>query len=279
MYTATMAYKRRHFNMQRRRSKRQATNKLKESTTYESSIDLSANAHNSVDEIPEPVNIPIYTQLTKNNLNVICFDLDTTSLNKSCNIIQLSACIGNDTFNRYVVPHQMITEKATDVTGLTFFAALLYHHGKRVEAVPIRKCFQQFVEWLQQYKPVLLTAHNCKLFDAYRLLYQMQEYAADLRPMFADIVEGFADTLPLFRHLFKEELFNFKLETVAKHILGSDLTFDSHNAEADVLTLQATECTRSYQLTDQFFSITSSTTNQTRQMLEHKYRFAATTNR
>ena len=83
----------------------------------------------------------------------------------------------------------------------------------------------------------------------------MQEYAANLLPIFADIVEGFADTLPLFRHLFKEELFNFKLETVAKHILGSDFTFDSHNADADVLTLQATlnKCTRSYQLTDHSF--------------------------
>ena len=97
--------------MQRRRSERQATSELKEDTTYESSIDLSSNAHNSVDEIPEPVNVPIYTQLTKKNLNVVCFDLETTSLYKSCNIIQLSACIGNDTFNQYVVPQQMITQK------------------------------------------------------------------------------------------------------------------------------------------------------------------------
>ena len=83
----------------------------------------------------------------------------------------------------------------------------------------------------------------------------MQEYAADLQPIFADIVQGFADTLPLFRHLFTEELFYLKLETVSKHILGSDFTFDSHNAEADVLTLQTTlnKCTRSYQLTDHSF--------------------------
>ena len=121
MYKATIAYQCRHFNMQRRRSERQATSEFKEGTTYESLINLSANAHNSIDEIPEPVNVPIYTQLTRKNLNVICFDLETNSLNKSCNIIQLSACIGNDTFNQYVVPHQMITQKATDVTGLTFF--------------------------------------------------------------------------------------------------------------------------------------------------------------
>ena len=82
--------------MQRRRSERQATSELKEGTTYESLIDLSATAQNSIDEIPEPVNMSIYSQLTKQNLNEICFDLETTSLNKSCNIIQLSACIGND---------------------------------------------------------------------------------------------------------------------------------------------------------------------------------------
>ena len=76
MYKATMAYKRRHFNMQRRRSERQATSELKEGTTYESSIDLSANAHNSIDEILEPVNVPIYTQLTQKHLNVVCFDLE-----------------------------------------------------------------------------------------------------------------------------------------------------------------------------------------------------------
>ena len=77
----------------------------------------------------------------------------------------------------------MITQKTTDITGLTFLAGFLYHHGKIVEAVPITKCFQHVVDWLQQYKPVLLTAHNYKLFDAYRLLYQMQDYAADLLPI------------------------------------------------------------------------------------------------
>lgn len=142
----------------------------------------------------------------------------------------------------------------------------------------IRKCFQHFVERLRQYKHVLLTAHNCKLFDAYRLLYRILEY-----PIFylclPTSIEEFADTLPLSRRSFKGELLNFKLETVAKHIPRSDFTFDSHNAEAYLLILQTTlnKYTRPYQLTNQLFS--SFTANQTRQVLEHKYQLAATTKR
>jgi len=116
----------------------------------------------------------------------------------------------------------------------------MHHNGTVVEAVDIETCLSSFIEWLRQFQPALLIAHNCKRFDSYRIMYQLININnTDILDKFVDVVYGFADTLPMFRALYKDELVNYKQSTVVAHVLDSDFVYDAHNAKEDVLALQS----------------------------------------
>ena len=76
------------------------------------------------------------------------------------------------TFSAYVQPaNQEISTFAQEITGLHFDrrTGTLYHNGVEVESVQLENALDQFLEWLQTHKPEILMAHNCKVFDSYRL--------------------------------------------------------------------------------------------------------------
>ena len=78
-----------------------------------------------------------------------------------------------------------------------------------------------------------MAAHNAKTFDAHRLVRWV--YSNGLYDQYADIVSGFADTLPFFKTLYR--LPNYKLPTVVSHVLGS-AAFTQHDAMEDSKILQ-----------------------------------------
>jgi hypothetical protein len=117
----------------------------------------------------------------------------------------------------------------------------MHHNGTVVEAVDIETCLSDFVEWLKKLQPVVLIAHNCKRFDSYRLMYQLMNIDnAAIMNDFHDVVCGFADTLPMFRNLYKDKIVNYKQSTVVAHVLGTNFMYDAHDAKDDALTLQST---------------------------------------
>jgi DNA polymerase III alpha subunit (gram-positive type) len=116
----------------------------------------------------------------------------------------MSACYHDDVFNQYVVPDQSISAKVTEITGLSVNGGVMCHNGLVVDAVSVAACLTSVVDWLKQYRPALLVAHNCKCFDSYRLVYQLSHLNdPGLLTVFTNVVTGFADTLAMFRNVYK----------------------------------------------------------------------------
>jgi len=259
-YKSTTMYKRRRLNALRTRCVNDITKEMREGKTYESCVDLDAASSVDIESIPKPVETPLYKLAEKRVMTTVFFDVETTSLKKDCDLIQLSACSNDDLFSRYIMPTQSISSPATEVTGITFSNGIMRHHGSAVEAVTLSSCLCDFIEWLKKYQPVLLAAHNCKRFDSFRLLYHLsQTQDAALMTSFLEYVGGFADTLPMFRSMYKGELVNYKQETIATHVLGTDFTYEAHNASADVTVLQKVvgACKQPEMLLKHGFSVTA----------------------
>lgn len=165
--------------------------------------------------------------------NMVFFDVETTGLDLDCDIVQLSAAVKDQTFNQYVLPYKPIRQQASEITGLTVKDGVLHLKGKKIESVGAKEAFQHFVNWLQPFAPLVLVAHNCYNFDSKRLVNSMEKHG--MEPALREVVVGFLDTLPLFRHVLPN-LTNHKQETIVRAVLHE--TYSAHDALQDVKSLQ-----------------------------------------
>ena len=121
-------------------------------------------------------------------------------------ILQLSASdvTGSEKFDRYVLPEKdvYICKQASEITGLTIVnrdgKKVLLHCGKTVPTVSTKDAMSQFVDWLKKFNcHCVLVGHNAHKFDAKHLLNAI--HRCGLYTKFTNVVNGFGDTLPLFR--------------------------------------------------------------------------------
>ncbi|CAC5380286.1 unnamed protein product [Mytilus coruscus] len=185
-------------------------------------------------EIPGIKQKPALLPFSSFNGSCILFDLETSSLKLDSEILQIAALntVSGDTFDTYIQPNKSIAPSSSAVTGLTANGNILFYNGKPVHAVTSESAFQSFVLWLEQYGQVMLVAHNCKLFDARRLINNMSKltcYAA-----FRKCVSGFADTLPLFRQKITG-LNSYSQQKLFEHFWNEQ--YNAHNAVDDVDSL------------------------------------------
>lgn len=164
--------------------------------------------------------------------SIVFFDLETTSLKLDCDITQISAIHDEDVFNKYVVPRKTIHPMASKITGLTCYDGVMYLHSQPVEALPQKVALENFLAWIKERSPVLMFAHNA-IFDYTRLFHALESHG--LHDQFSCHIEGFVDTLQLFRAKFPRML-NYKQETLAKKILKKK--YSCHNSVEDVKILQ-----------------------------------------
>lgn len=181
---------------------KKSQNELREGVTYQTSVDFSERSDTS--EIPSPVITPTYEKLTDlSNCSFVFFcDIETTGLNKTCDIIQITAIFENDIFYQYIVPSKPIARSASHVTGLEMHRSSLFHNGSPVCAVSLKEALTLFLAWLQDRKPCLLIGHNFQVFDFPRIIRAFTH--CHLLDALKDLVFGIVDTLPLFRHLYQE---------------------------------------------------------------------------
>jgi len=80
-------------------------------------------------------------------LNVYC-DVETTSIQSDCDIMQLAAVFGDKTSNKYISPPQHISQGAAEVTGLTVSDNRMFQRGKPVESESLYHVLVLFRSWL-----------------------------------------------------------------------------------------------------------------------------------
>ncbi|XP_070542849.1 uncharacterized protein [Ptychodera flava] len=253
----TKEAKHRRQELKEARSGKQHAQETREGRTYESGIDFSTCSSTvppNISSIPDPPKPPIAERLPDNNYTVVYFDLETTSTGLEAHIVQLSAVCGNEEFNQYVHTKKPISPQAAAITGFSFIGHQLFYKGQPLDTVPIRACLINFIQWLSHVsKHVLLLAHNCRAFDSRLLIHTLA--ACNMLEMFSSVVDGFTDSLPLFRNLHPGR-HSYAQESLVADFVGK--SYNAHNAIDDVKALQTlhTQCAiRAEQLLQHSFTV------------------------
>ncbi|XP_051237829.1 protein PML [Dicentrarchus labrax] len=168
--------------------------------------------------------------------SLVFFDLETTGLGQSCEIVQLAAVSGGHSLNLYVIPRGQIQRGAAKVTGFRVRRHRLYLHRQLVLTNSLREVLVSFIAFLQMLGRPLVVGHNIRRFDCPLLARALDEL--DLRAEFESSVSGCVDTLPLAREMLKDLcLQSFRQENLVRELLG--VNYKAHDALEDVRALQA----------------------------------------
>lgn len=222
MAQAQRSVKRRRLELKNERSTKDASQSVLEGATYSSKIGLEE----SVDL--EDISMPKSVCLQRSQF--IVFDLETTGLGRTSDILQIACVCGTESFNVYMKPTCCnISISASEATGV------LKHKGKAVESLPASDGLQRFLQFLSQFPDSILLGHNIQNFDLPVLIHQLSKY--NLLKAFETAVTGYLDTLKLSRKAFpKADVGNYKQQNLVQKLIGE--TYEAHNAIADVSSLQ-----------------------------------------
>eukprot|EP00105_Crassostrea_gigas_P034983 XP_019919131.1 PREDICTED: uncharacterized protein LOC105318905 [Crassostrea gigas] len=107
----------------------------------------------------------------------IVFDLETTGLGRTSDILQIACVCGTESFNVYMKPTCCnISISASEATVLTYIGSVLKHKGKSVESLPASDGLQRFLQFLSQFPDTILLGHNIQNFDLPVLIHQLFKY-------------------------------------------------------------------------------------------------------
>ncbi|VDI64025.1 Hypothetical predicted protein [Mytilus galloprovincialis] len=177
---------------------------VREGVCYEESTALGIEP--DITEIPAPVQT-VTNQSMPPNLCRIYFDIEATGLSRTSHILQLSAKRDEEMYNSFVLPSCQVTQKAAEITGITFENGQLLFKGNVMPAVGHNICNYDCM--------VLYTAlEKCSLLDK-----------------FMTSISGFVDTLLLFKSAHPG-LSSYSQPNLFQTLLGQ--TYDAHRADEDV---------------------------------------------
>lgn len=175
-------------------------------------------------------------RVEKSQQSLVFFDLETTGLGQSCEIVQLAAVSGGHSLNLYVVPRCRMQPGAARVTGFRVRRHRLYLHRQLVLTNSLREVLVSFIAFLRMLGRPLVIGHNIRRFDCPLLARALDEF--DLRAEFRSSVSGCVDTLPLAREMLTDRcLQSFRQENLVRELLG--VNYKAHDALEDVRALQA----------------------------------------
>lgn len=222
----TVKFKKRRLLLKKQKAELRYKNKLSEGTTYESNISLMNNECDS---------IKLACVDENTDLIVVFFDLETGSTHGDCDILQIAVKYKEYEFNIYIKPTQKISDKASQVNGLTFANGNLKLYGKIVSTVNLQEALVSLYQFLCKFKnKCVLTAHNCS-FDYPRLVKAIEKTYLD--KYFQSIVYGFSDTLPIIRSVTGVKTAGSNtLENLANNLKIQG--FQAHDAVGDVAMLE-----------------------------------------
>ncbi|CAJ1056073.1 uncharacterized protein LOC117814925 [Xyrichtys novacula] len=172
----------------------------------------------------------------KSRESLVFFDLETTGLGQTCEIVQLAAVSGGHSLNLYITPRCRMQRGAAKVTGFKVRRHRLYLHRRLVLTNSLREVLVSFIAFLRMLHRPLVIGHNIRRFDCRLLARALDEL--NLRAEFDSSISGCVDTLPLAREVLKDRsLQSFRQENLVKELL--DVDYKAHDALEDVRALQA----------------------------------------
>ncbi|KAK3096555.1 hypothetical protein FSP39_001279 [Pinctada imbricata] len=145
-------------------------------------------------------------------------------------ITQIGAIVGDEKFERFVLPKKKVETGAVAVTGLSSSGTLLFKNGEPVDARGIKDSLSDFSTWIKKFPDPVLVAHNAK-FDA-EILCNTLIRISDVDSNF---IVGFVDTLSLLREKLPGRS-SYKQEELAKDLLQQQ--YSAHDAPSDAAALQ-----------------------------------------
>ncbi|MCI4382001.1 hypothetical protein PGIGA_G00258500 [Pangasianodon gigas] len=167
--------------------------------------------------------------------HMVFFDLETTGLGPSCDIVQLAAVSGHHTLNLFMVPRCRMEPGASRITGFRVRRHRLFLHRRPVLTNSLKEALVSFITFLRMFGRPLLVGHNIRRFDCRVLARVLDEFG--LKAAFQAGIVGFLDSLPLTRQLLKDSgIHSFKQENLVKSVLG--VSYAAHDALGDVQALQ-----------------------------------------
>ena len=159
---------------------------------------------------------------------ILFVDLETTGFDRQWDyIIEVAAILYDEStqkqigqFHEYIKPGKRLSQKITEITGITEFQLMNCRSEKEVLA--------DFFEWVAMVDPDSLTAYNSP-FDRGFLDNKREKYG-----LFQKEMEWF-DMMKFGRQLKKEgKILNYKQTSVADYF---NITYQAHRAIEDVKAL------------------------------------------
>jgi len=167
------------------------------------------------------------------DISIISFDLETTGLGSTCEIIQIGACCEDETFMIYTLPLGPIQMSATWVHGITCKDGKLYQRKEPVDSVDLKSGLESFLAWIKKFPNPVLVAHNGERFDFSVILRQASEHG--LLEDFTSTLYALSDTLMVFKAKHPK-LPSYSLDNLITKF-GVE-NFKHHDALEDSIALQ-----------------------------------------
>ncbi|XP_052067585.1 uncharacterized protein LOC127706898 isoform X2 [Mytilus californianus] len=223
--------------LKKKRTSKNSGMEVREGKTYESEIGIE---HPDQEEIPEVMEIGEVDKEAMTVAPLLVFDLETTGLSRSSDIIQLAAYSKDSTFDTYILPSQPISKEATNITKITVCGNNMLYNSKPVNFKYPHQALTDFITFLSEFscKPILV-GHNIKRFDCHILYNALRFY--NMYSEFCSHIIGFVDSLDVFKHVVPG-LASYSQTSLVDTLL--DETYAAHNALEDTrLLFRLVTCT------------------------------------
>ena len=223
--------KKRRSQLKKERKKKELLSTVTKPISYQSNLDVTGLSE--VDKI----SIPTSPLQFDGDESFVFFDLETTSLKTTCDILQIAAVCNFTFLKHYALPNCEISVEASKITGITCSLAVnkMYVKGKEVPYKSQYEVLLIVIDFLKQpHKPVLV-GHNISRFDIVIISNKLKEFG--LFSTFKDIIKGYIDTLTVAKRVFpKTEVENYKQASLVMKFVGN--SNEAHNAVEDVKSLK-----------------------------------------
>ncbi|CAG2242653.1 unnamed protein product [Mytilus edulis] len=144
---------------------------IREGKTYESEIGMTEQNVDEI-EIPDP---PEITEFTDNILTapILIFDLETTGLQRTSDIIQIAAYSQNNKFSSYIMPNRVISNGASAVTNISVIGSQMYYNLQPVPSKLQNVAFTDFNDFVKMAFWTRWNSLNCYIQKGHLIVKQL----------------------------------------------------------------------------------------------------------